>query len=70
MYSNYFGECLDECGDGKRFWNSICDDGDKSNGDGCSSKCTVEKNFVCRGGLEKSKDVCSYIKTEFESITI
>ena len=27
MSPTYMGECLDTCGDGRRFSNSLCDDG-------------------------------------------
>ena len=38
------------CGDG-RFLNitSECDDGNLEDGDGCSSHCTVEYGYVCKG---------------------
>jgi cysteine-rich repeat protein len=68
---NLFGlveeACVDICGDGKRFSPesvpyltsyNICDDGNKINGDGCSSDCMVEKDFICFGGNETSPDIC------------
>jgi RHS repeat-associated protein len=33
------------CGDGLRSANEACDDGNRTNGDGCSSTCAVEPNF-------------------------
>ena len=64
------GNCVDRCGDGKRFdsvtmpdlysFNS-CDDGNQINGDGCSSDCQVEKDFICKDGNPNSKDICREI---------
>ena len=40
--------CEEVCGDGKRFKEEECDDGNKINGDGCSyPSCLIEKNFAC-----------------------
>lgn len=36
-----------------------CDDGNKINGDGCSSTCEVETGYTCNGGSPSSKDTCS-----------
>ncbi len=36
-----------ECGDGERARTEECDDGDKQDGDGCSSLCEVEDGFRC-----------------------
>lgn len=41
------GECEAVCGDGLRFDSEGCDDGNDINGDGCSSRCTVEAGFRC-----------------------
>ena len=38
--------CVDICGDGKNI-TSECDDFNVIDGDGCSSKCTLETNFYC-----------------------
>lgn len=52
-------KCIDKCGDGWKFTSSEviglynynnCDDGNTNNGDGCSSDCQVEENYVCSGG--------------------
>ena len=40
----------ERCGDGVRGRDEDCDDGNSRNGDGCSSDCTVEKDYVCVGG--------------------
>lgn len=56
VYEN--SKCIDICGDGKKI-TSECDDGNTESGDGCSSTCTIEKNFRCSGGtLNASK--CAY----------
>jgi fibro-slime domain-containing protein len=43
--------CTSVCGDGIRLATDTteeCDDGNKRNGDGCSSSCKKEQGFVCR----------------------
>jgi cysteine-rich repeat protein len=37
------------CGDGVVDPHEACDDGNRNDGDGCSSACTVEGCFTCRG---------------------
>jgi cysteine-rich repeat protein len=32
-----------------------CDDGNLTNGDGCSSECMVEKDWICRKQISKEK---------------
>lgn len=71
------GQCIDICGDGKRFnkenaphldaYNQ-CDDGNMISGDGCSFDCQVEQFFQCEGGSPTSKDTCIYAKTPQASI--
>merc|ERR1712167_474635 len=39
--------CTMTCGDGVRTGMEICDDGNRNNGDGCSSSCSVETGYVC-----------------------
>ena len=40
---------LQQCGDGKKTSAEECDDGNLSNGDGCSSQCRIEQpQFTCR----------------------
>src|SRR5690606_17316565 len=42
------GECLEvECGDGIKARTEACDDGDNSDGNGCSSECEIEDGFRC-----------------------
>lgn len=50
FFMNYEKVRCDEiCGDGILF-NLPCDDGNLNNGDGCSSTCTVEKDYTCMNG--------------------
>ncbi|CDW80224.1 UNKNOWN [Stylonychia lemnae] len=67
MKSNNMGKCLDTCGDGRSYSNSLCDDGNIKNDDGCNEKCLIEKDYRCFGGFEGNKDRCDYILTEFLS---
>jgi cysteine-rich repeat protein len=62
------GACIETCGDGKSYGMHMCDDGNQKNGDGCSDKCVVEKNFKCSGGYPYSKDNCSYVETEIVGV--
>mmetsp|Transcript_14182 Transcript_14182/g.33441 ORF Transcript_14182/g.33441 Transcript_14182/m.33441 type:complete len:622 (-) Transcript_14182:216-2081(-) len=49
FYSHARDSCKSNmiCGDMYRVGDEECDDGNKEDGDGCSSKCKVEKGFVC-----------------------
>lgn len=51
--------CVDICGDGKLI-TVACDDGNKIDGDGCSSQCLVEQNYTCVGGSSTTPSSCSY----------
>lgn len=63
------GQCVDFCGDGKKFSELLvqlydyneCDDGNSESGDGCSSSCQVEPNFACTGGSQSTADSCRSI---------
>jgi cysteine-rich repeat protein len=49
------GSCSNKCGNGYLYElgshdSSECDDGNIINGDGCSSECIVEDNWVCKRG--------------------
>jgi cysteine-rich repeat protein len=49
------GSCFNKCGNGYLYDlglhdSSECDDGNTINGDGCSSECMVEDNWVCKRG--------------------
>lgn len=56
------GVCTEICGDGLDFGSYECDDGNTRNGDGCSSRCVIEKDYGCLGGNPKNKDMCAEIK--------
>ena len=48
-----------------------CDDGNTRSGDGCSSTCTVEKDYRCSGGTEDRPDTCIETrKPEIRSATV
>ncbi|KAL4467512.1 hypothetical protein ABPG72_004580 [Tetrahymena utriculariae] len=54
--------CQEQCGNGKRITNQKeCDDGNTTNGDGCSSNCKIEDGWKCSGGTAASPDVCQNI---------
>lgn len=58
--SNGMGNLCD-CGDGRRYSPEACDDGGTSNGNGCSSTCTVESGWTCSGApatLSTCSPVC------------
>jgi cysteine-rich repeat protein len=50
-------QCEETCGDGRKFVLA-CDDGNLKDGDGCSSKCTIEPGYMCVGGGPYSPDMC------------
>lgn len=54
--------CNEICGDGIRF-TLACDDGNTVSGDGCAPDCTIETDFVCRGGNSTAPSECSYNKS-------
>lgn len=41
------GVCKSVCGDGQRYDDEACDDGNNKNGDGCSIACKEETGFGC-----------------------
>jgi len=51
--------CVEICGDG-RLYVLECDDGNLVEGDGCSSQCTAEHNYVCMNGTANTSSICSY----------
>jgi fibro-slime domain-containing protein len=52
------GGCTSTCGDGIVL-NEACDDGNKTDGDGCSSTCTVEDGYTCtQAPCQTEGDVC------------
>jgi cysteine-rich repeat protein len=51
--------CDEICGDGLLF-ELPCDDGNLRDGDGCSSACTIETDYVCMNGSTTAPSICSY----------
>lgn len=49
---------IEICGDGLHMGVLQCDDGNLLDGDGCSSTCTVEPNYICYGGNAYTPDKC------------
>ncbi|MFL5321649.1 MAG: DVUA0089 family protein [Myxococcaceae bacterium] len=45
----YSGLCLSSCGNGQLQTDEQCDDGNRQNGDGCSSNCQKESGYSCSG---------------------
>jgi len=41
------GTCLSTCGDGQRYADEECDDGNVRSGDGCSTTCKEEFGYAC-----------------------
>ena len=68
FYINSTGKCLEICGDGKVFYEQ-CDDGNTINGDGCSSICKIESQYICFNGSQTHKSNCVYNGQDF-SITL
>ena len=54
--------CIDICGDGFLVNSSAsaCDDGNLVDGDGCSSICETETDYLCDSGSSTSASTCSY----------
>ena len=50
------GDCNEICGDGLLI-KYQCDDGNRRNGDGCSSNCIIEKGWTCTNSSQGS--VCN-----------
>jgi cysteine-rich repeat protein len=50
---------VEDWGDGKRIGSEKWDDGNTSNGDGCSNTCIIETSWVCAGGSPTSQDTCT-----------
>jgi len=47
MTFEYARRCNTSCGDGVRWGQEECDDGNTHSGDGCSEDCTTEEDFNC-----------------------
>lgn len=41
-------KCVTKCGDAIIVENELCDDGNILEGDGCDSKCQIEKYYTCK----------------------
>lgn len=54
------GVCQEICGDGL-LYDLACDDGNTADGDGCSSTCTIEADYVCNTN-PGTASICSYSK--------
>lgn len=55
------GDCVPACGDGARTVTESCDDGNTTDGDGCSAECDTEDGFVCwesPDGLSECANTC------------
>lgn len=51
--------CINTCSDGNRAGYEECDDGNTVSGDGCSSICMIESNWICKTSSNATgKDVC------------
>lgn len=50
--------CLSTCGDARQTAMEGCDDGNVINGDGCSSSCLTETNWICLGGTPTTPSTC------------
>ena len=53
------------CGDGLKFVDEACDDGNTNNGDGCSSTCVIKPGWLCATASEDVKSVCSCNSTHY-----
>ncbi|CAD8117629.1 unnamed protein product [Paramecium primaurelia] len=53
--------CQPICGNGVVSNDEECDDFNKENGDGCSSQCKIEQNYICKN-YQYSFSECSYEK--------
>ena len=63
--------CAEVCGDGIRstlVGPNYCDDNNTVSGDGCSSECEIEYDYVCRFGGPNSSDICNF-RSRIRSIT-
>jgi len=50
--------CEEICGDGLDFGLLGCDDGNRINGDGCSSQCQVENDWIISSGSSRLPSIC------------
>lgn len=52
-------KCIEICGDGILF-DLACDDGNLKSGDGCSSACAIETDYVCVNASTTTPSICSF----------
>jgi cysteine-rich repeat protein/parallel beta-helix repeat protein len=50
--------CEPVCGDGIQLGDEQCDDGNRENGDGCSSQCRSESTNICGDGFKSGDEQC------------
>ncbi|CAG9327430.1 unnamed protein product [Blepharisma stoltei] len=58
LFEKLSKNCAEICGDGKNMGQAECDDGNRNNGDGCSSNCLIEFGWNCFGGNATFPDSC------------
>ena len=58
------GDCSAICGDGIVVSSEGCDDANSNNGDGCSSACQVESNYICNGTTPSGASECYLLQIE------
>ena len=51
-------KAIDFCGDSSIAGLEECDDGNRTNGDGCSRLCEVEEGYLCRGQPSYCNKAC------------
>jgi len=56
--ANNSGESQAVCGNGTQEGDEECDDGNISNGDGCSSECMIEVGPICGNGTQEGIEEC------------
>ncbi|KAL4428863.1 hypothetical protein ABPG74_001350 [Tetrahymena malaccensis] len=62
-YNTQTQQCSEKCGIGQIISSSKqCDDGNQLNGDGCSSSCLIEQNYICKKLNNQQYDTC-YLST-------
>ncbi|EAS05289.2 myxococcus cysteine-rich repeat protein (macronuclear) [Tetrahymena thermophila SB210] len=62
-YNSQTQQCSEKCGIGQIISSSKqCDDGNQVDGDGCSSYCAIEQNYICKKLNNQQYDTC-YLST-------
>ncbi len=57
-YSGDGTQCMPNCGDGTMIAPEACDDGNMTDGDGCTKNCAVEDGYACTGSPSSCKATC------------